>query len=315
MAMTGRHVPALALEEREGALLAAVREAGVPAVELFGDAHVVAAEDAAEFATADEAVRSSLGGGLRPALREVGGTLAGVGTVVMLLTMIRRGGTVDVHTTSALLAASLAVPYTAWGVGRALLPGGRPVATVGVLAAAVAVAGAGIAWAASLDADRLVARDVPVPLLGLVVIAPGVLLLVVASRLPQPTLREDWDDAEWLRRFRTSLRIRLVPADTTIGHVEEVRQAIGTGTATASEEFGHPLVLARQLAEADRTARTRRWWVSVIAGTGTPLTIAALTFGLDSLGALTMPLVAVFVLAAVVTLLVRWNSRPWGMRR
>ena len=315
MAMTRRHVPAVALEEREGALLAAVREAGVPAAELFGDAQVVAAEDATELATDDEAVRSSPGGGLRPALREVGGTLAGVGIVVVLLTMVRRGWTVDVDAVSALLAASLAVPYTAWAVCRALYSGGRAVATLGVLAAALAVAGAGIAWAASLDADRVLARDVPVPLLGLVVIAPGVLLLVIASRLPQPSLSEDWDDDVWLRRFRTSLRTRLVPVDTAVGHVEEVRQAIRTGTATAVEEFGHPLVLARQLAEADRTARTRRWWVSVVAGTGTPLTIAAFTFVLDDWGAWTVPLGVMWALAAVVALLVRWHDRPWGTRR
>lgn len=313
--MTGKHVPALALQEREGELLDAVRAAGVPAAELFGDANVLAAEDAVELATPDEAVRTSLGGGLRPALREVGGTLVGLAAVSLLIILLRKGWSVDVDRTSALVAVSLAVGYMGWVVSRALFSGGRPMATFGVLAAAGAVTVAGIAWEASLNGDDVVASDVSVPLLGLGMLAPGVLVLVAASRLPQPTLREDWDDAEWLRRFRSGLRTRLVPSATTRGHVDEVHQTIRTGTASAFEEFGHPLVLARQLADADRTGRTRRWWVSVIAGTGTPLAAAALTHTNDSWGALTMPLVVIFVLIAVVTLLVRWSDRPWRTRR
>ena len=312
--MTGKHVPALALQERESELLDAVREAGVPAAELFGDANALATEDAVELATPDEAVRMSLGGGLRRALREVGGTLSGLAAVSLLSILFRGGWSVDVPITSALIAVSLTVGYTGWVVSRALFSGGRPIATSGVLAAAGAVAVAGIAWAARLNADDVVARDVSVPLMGLGMLAPGVLVLVAASRLPQPTLREDWDDAEWLRRFRSGLRTRLVPSATTRGHVDEVHQTIKAGTASAFEEFGHPLVLARQLSEADRTGRTRRWWVSVIAGTGTPLAAAALTQTNDSWGAVTRPLVVIFVLLAVVSLLVRWRDRPWRTR-
>lgn len=77
MSMTSRHVPALVLEERERALLNVVLEVEVAAAEIFGDADELAVEDAAVLATSDEAVRTSLGGGLRPALREVGGTLVG----------------------------------------------------------------------------------------------------------------------------------------------------------------------------------------------------------------------------------------------
>ena len=195
---------------------------------------------AVELATPDEAARMSLRGGLRPALREVGGTLVGLTAVPLLIILFRGGWSVDVPITSALIAVSLTVGYTGWVVSRALFSGGRPIATSGVLAAAGAVAGAvavaGIAWAARLNADDVVARDVCVPLMGRGVLAPGTLVLVAARRLPQPTLREDWDDAEWLRRFRSGLRTRLVPSATTRGHLDEVHQTIKAGTASAFEE-------------------------------------------------------------------------------
>lgn len=263
LSMAGKHVPAVALEERERELLDAVRAAGLPAAEVFGDADVLAAEDVAELATADEAVRVSAGGGVRPALQDVGGTLV----------------------------------------------------AVGVLVAAGAAAVAGIASAASLGPGRLAASDVPVAALGVGLLAPGVVTLVVASRMPQPDLRRRWDDAEWLRRFRGGLRARLVPASTARGHVVEIEQALGSGTASAAAEFGHPLVLARELAEVDRTARTRRWWLSTVAGTGTPLVIAALVVANDSWGALTIPVVVVLLLGALMTAVVRWGDRPWGPGR
>ena len=108
---------------------------------------------------------------------------------------------------------------------------------------------------------------------------------------------------------------RLVSSATAQGHVDEVRQTIRSGTASAFEEFGHPLVLARELADADRTGRTRRWWVTVVAGPGTSLGCAVLTHVNDSWGAATTPLVVVFGLIAVVGLLVRWGDRPWRPRR
>lgn len=312
--VAGKPVPGGSLEQREHELLGAVRAAGVPAVELFGDAAALAAEDVAELATVDEDVRTSPGGGLRPALQEVGGTLMGMGAVLVLSLWIRNGWSVDVRVAPALVAVSVASVFVAWVVGRALFSAGRPGATAGVLLAAAAVALAGIAAAASLGPGPVAARDVPVPLLGLGLLAPGVLALVAASRLPQQTLRESWDDAAWLHRFQGGLRTRLVPSSTTRGHVDEVHQAIGTGTASAFEEFGHPLVLARQLADADRTARARRCWVSTVAGTLTPLTLAALVHTNDSWGALTTPLVVLFALGAVITLVVRWDDRPWRER-
>ena len=85
LAMTGKHVPALSLVEREQDLLDAIREAGMPAAELFGDAKTLATEDAAELVTMDEMVRASMGGGPKPALREIAGTWVGIGAVAVLI--------------------------------------------------------------------------------------------------------------------------------------------------------------------------------------------------------------------------------------
>ena len=71
---------------------------------------------AVELATPDEAVRMSLGGGLRPALREVGGTLLGLAAVSLLSILFRGGWSVDVPITSALIAVSLTVGYAGWVV-------------------------------------------------------------------------------------------------------------------------------------------------------------------------------------------------------
>jgi len=245
----------------------------------------------------------------------VGGSLVGITVIAVVLMAVRSGWRVDVEAGAALIAASVALVFVGWVVARAYFSAGRQVVTVGVLGAVGAVALAGIAVAASLGPGPVAARGVPVLLLGLGLLAPGVLTLVVAGRMPQQTLRENWDDADWLRRFRGGLRTRLVPAAAAQGHVVEVEQAVASGTASAFTEFGHPLVLAREIADADRTARSRRWWVSTVARTSTPLVIAALVVANDSWGALTLPLGVVLLLSATVSLVIGWSNRPWAKRR
>jgi hypothetical protein len=229
--------------------------------------------------------------------------------------VVRNGWTVDVEAGPALVAASVAAVFVGWVVGRALVAAGRLHTAVGVLVAVGALAVGGIAWADSVGPGHVVARDVPVPLLGAALIAPGLLALVVAARMPHPTLRASWDDDEWLRRFRNALRGRFVPSATARDHVAEVRQVIAAGATSAVAEYGHPLVLARRLAEADRTARARRWWVSTVAGTGTPLVVAALVVTMGTWGALTVPAVVFLLLSALATLLVGWGDRPGVERR
>ena len=311
----GKAVPSAVREAREGELLDAVCAAGVPAVELFGDAGALAVDDIAELATVDEQVRTSEAGGLKPALLELGGTAMAGGVVAVLSMAIRNGRSVDVDAASVILLVSLVAVLMGWVVGRALYVAGRSAATLGVTVGVLTAAVGGIAVADSLGPDRWLARDVPVPLMALLLLTPGALLLVASSRMAQPTLQGHWDDDAWLRRFRGGLRARLVPAQTAHGHVAEVEQAIGTGAGSAFAEFGHPLVLAEELARADRTARARRWWVTTVSGTVVPLGIAVLVVTNDSWGLLTVPIAAVFLLVGLTTPLAAWARRPWAERR
>ncbi len=313
--IAGKYVPAHALEERERELLNAVRDAGVPAAELFGEADALAAEDAAELATVDEEVRASLAGGLRPALREVGNTLMGIGIVAVLIMIVRHGWSVDIDIALMMVVGAVTVVFVGWVVARALFAAGRPACAVGALIAASAAALAAIASAASLGAGHIAASGVPTPLLALGMLAPGVVALVAASRMPLQESRDDWDDAEWLRRFRGGLRARLMSATTARGHVAEIEQALVTAETSAYEEFGHPLTLARELAAADRAARKRRWWVSTISGVGAPLAIAALVLVNNSWGALTIPTAVALLLGSASAAVVGWRDRPWAKGR
>lgn len=315
MRMTGKHVPASAVDERERELLDAVRVAGLPAEELFGDAADLAAEDIAELATTEEAVLTSQGGGLRPALIEVGGTLLGVGAVAAVLAVVRSGWSVDIGLAHTLVAVGVLIAFLGWVAGRAVFAGGRSATTVGVLVATGAAAVACIATAASVGPDRVMAHSVSVPLLALGLLLPGIAVLAGGSRMPRQDLHKSWPDAEWLRRFRGGLRAGLVPAATARGHVAEVEQALASAGSSATSEFGHPLVLAREIAQADRVARTSRWWLSTGAGAGTPLVIAGLILANGSWGALTIPVAVILLLSALATPVVGWQDRPWADAR
>lgn len=313
-AIAGKHVPADVLDRREDELLDAVHAAGLPAAEIFGDAVDLAEEDASELATTDEAVRTSEGGGLRAALREVGGTLTGISAVGVVIMSLRNGWYIDVELAATLVALSLAAVLLGWVVGRCLFSAGHPVWMAGVLLAALAVAVAGIEAAVGVGPDVVVASDVPVLLLGVGLLVPGVVALLVASRMPQQTLRLDWDDAEWLRRFRGGLASRLVPRATARAHVAEVEQQASSSGVPAHMEFGHPLVLAREVAGADRTAKARWWWATTVAGTGAPLAIGLLILFNDNWGALTIPLAVTFVLMGLLRPVFAWGGRPWAQQ-
>ena len=313
--MAARNVPALALAERERELAGTVREMKVPAAELFGDADELAREDAVELATVEEEVRTSLGGGLQPALKEVGGMLVGVGVVASLVAITRNGWSVDIDTALVLVGASVLVAFVGWVVARALFASGRSVAAVSAGFGAATVAAAGIAAAAHMGAGHIAASDVPLPLLVVGLLVPGIATLVVADRMPRQELRENWDDAQWLRRFRGGLRARLVPAVTARGHVAEIEQALASGGTSAYSEFGHPLTLAHEVARADRTARRRLWAMSMIATVGAPLSLAVLVVANQSWGMLTIPVAVVFILAATGALIVGWGRRPWTTQR
>ncbi|TFD59208.1 hypothetical protein E3T39_12510 [Cryobacterium suzukii] len=244
-------------------------------------------------------------------MKDAGGTLLGIGVVSVLLIALRNGWSADISIAHLLAAVSVVVVFVGWAVGRALFSAGRSVAMTGALMTAGIVAVAGIASAVAVGNEYIAASDVPVPVLGLGLLFPGLVTLVLASRMPQQVLRTSWDDTDWLRRLRGGLRARLVPAATARGHVAEIQQALGARGESAYEEFGHPLVLARELADANRTSRSRRWWLSTLAGTGSPLAIAALVVTTQSWGALTTPVVVILLLGSVATPVVGWSHRPW----
>ena len=313
--MAGKHVPAVALEERERDLLNAVREADMPAAELFGDASTLAADDVLELATTAETVRTSEGGGPRHAVKDAGGTLLVMGIVSAALLALRSGWSADIYFAHLVLAVSVAIPFIGWIAARALFAAGRSVAMTGVITSAVAIALAGIASAAALGNDHIAARAVPVPLLGVVLIIPGVVTLVWASRMRQQVLRTSWDDTDWLQRLRGGLRARLVPATTERGHVAEIKQALDASDTSAYEEYGHPLVLAREIADANRTSRSRLWWLWILTGIGSPLVSAVLVTTAQSWANLTIPIAVLVLLASFVTPLAGWSRRPWAQKR
>lgn len=313
--LAGKHVPTIALDERERELLNAVREADLPAADLFGDARTLAADDVLELATTAEAVRTSEGGGPRHAVRDAGGTLLGMGIVSVLLLTLRSSWSADITIVHLLVAVSVAVPFMGWIAARALFSAGRSVAMAGVLMAASAIALGGIASAVALSNDHIVARAVPVPILGLALITPGIVMLVWASRMQHQVLRTSWDDPGWLRRLRGGLRARFVPAATARGHVSEIQRSLAVGDTSAYEEYGHPLVLAREIANADRTSRSRLWWLWILAGSGSPLVGAALVFTAQSWGNLTIPIASLLLLSSLVVPLVGWSRRPWVQQR
>lgn len=313
--MAGKHVPTIALDERERELLNAVREADLPAADLFGDALTLAADDVLELATTAEAVRTAEGGGPRHAVRDAGGTLFGMGVVSVLLLALRSGWSADLNIAHLLVAVSVAVPFMGWIAARALFSAGRSVAMTGVLMTAGAIALGGIASAVALGNGHIVARAVPVPVLGLALITPGIVMLVWASRMQHQVLRTSWGDPDWLRRLRGGLRARFVPAAIARGHVAEIQQSLTVSDTSAYEEYGHPLVLAREIANADRTSRSRLWWLWILAGAGSPLVGAALVVTAQSWGNLTIPIASLLLLSSIVTPLVGWSRRPWVQQR
>jgi hypothetical protein len=53
----------------------------------------------------------------------------------------------------------------------------------------------------------------------------------------------------------------------------------------------------------------------MIAGTGTPLVIAALVIANGSWGAFSIPVAGMLLLSALITPVVGWKDRPWAKAR
>lgn len=106
-----------------------------------------------------------------------------------------------------------------------------------------------------------------------------------------------------------------MPHVTALGHVAEIEQAIDPGSDSAATEFGHPLVLARELAQDDRAARARRWWMSAIGACAVPLVLAVMTASSKTWGMFSVPIAIVLAIVAVVMVVNKWRQRPSRVAR
>ena len=313
--MGDERIPAAALHEREEQLLSSVRVVNLPAAELFGEASVLAKKDSAELATVDGAVRVSAAGGLRPALLELGRLGAALGAVGALFTLGRSGWFVNIDVAIVLIGVSIALSLVGWVAIRALFAAGRLVVMTGATIIIGALILVSIALAASVGPGVIAATDVPVPLFTLALIAPGGIIFLLANRMAQKASHEVWDDAEWLRRFRSGLRSRLMPAVVARTYVAKFEQVIATANSSAGARFGHPLTLARKVADADESTRARRWWMSTVVGMGLPIIVAISILLSNSWGKLTVPTVTMLFLIAVLTPTFGWADRPWAQKK
>lgn len=312
--MAAKHVPVESLDARERELLTAVLAEELPAEHLFGPADSLAAEDATEVVTVEEAVLSAEGGGARKLVGELGAALVAFSVISGVLMVIRGGWSTDLDVAVIAVIGGVAAVGLAWTAGRALFAAGHTRAAIAAVAGAVAVAVVCVAYAANLGGGHLLAHDVPTLLVTAALMVPGLALLLFGSRMPKPTLREHWTDEEWLSRFRSALRGRLVPAVAARGHVAEIEQALGNGDTSAFSEYGHPLILAREIANSDHGARARRWWLSMLGGSVLPAVLAVLIALSRTWGTLTIPVVVVLALLAMISFAAGWGDRPRAQR-
>lgn len=309
--IAGKPVPRDVAEARERELLVAVLEAEAPADEVLGDPAELAALDATELAGGEEELIREDGGTPRTTVINVGGTGLAIGLVVSISMLVRSGWSLDVNLAVILVGGGTAVAFIAWAVASGCYGGGRLGGVFAAIVLGVVAGSGGIVMAVLVGNDHVLVRDVPTLLVGAALLMPGVALLIIGGNLRE-RLQEDWSDGEWLQRFRNGLRTRLLPAEAARGHIAEVVQTIARGgDGSANREFGHPLVYARALAQANRHSRGRRWWVSAVGTIGWPLAFLALMLLIDTGSALRIPFAVLFGLGAVAGTAALWPTRPW----
>ncbi len=253
--------------------------------------------------------------GSRATIRDAGGTLVAMGLATTLLTIMRTGWYADIEAAHCVFAVGVLVAFLGWTVMRASLAAGRTAPAITALVTVSALGLAGISGAAGLGAAQTVARNVPAALLGVGLLLPGILVLVISSRMATVEVRESWTKEEWLRRFRGGLRARLVPSATVRAHCAEIEQALSCSAGRAEGApyalLGHPAVAARDLAATDKTSTARRWWLWSVSGAVLPLVTVGLILTTGSWGVLTFPLAGLLLLAAPMRWMSTWGDRPW----
>lgn len=309
--LAGQPVPRDVAEERERELLAAVIEADAPAEAILGDPAELAAMDAAELADGAKEMIRAEGGTPRSTVINVGGTGLAIGLLASITVLVERGWSLEVNLATSLVGAGVAAAFIAWAVASGCYWGGQLGGVLASIALGVAALTAGIVMAVLVGNDHVLASDVPTLLVGAALLLPGIALLIIGGTMREH-LRTDWNDDEWLQRFRNGLRTRLLPAEAARGHIAEAVQTIAhEGEGSAYREFGHPLVYARALAQADRSSRGRRWWLSAVGTIGGPLALLALMPFTDTGSVLRIPFAVLLGIRALLGTTNLWPTRPW----
>lgn len=311
-AVTRPEVSSEAIAARLDELRDAVLEAGVPAEELFGDPAALAADDAAELGSEEEAVRSSFGSGAKHTLLLIGVILLMPVIPLLIVLLISTGWEIDLTARALAFSGCLALLLASCAVIRALHDAGRPKGVVAMIAVAALLLVAAVAVAMTTDSLPLLAHDVPTLLVGLGAAVPGAALLLISSLLPDAPLREEWSDEQWTRRFRAALLSRGLSRHQAAERVRELQTDRGATAGSAFEEYGHPVAFARRLTEHAPDAKKRRW----MAGGAAELLVPALMLVIGATSTDFWWWVRVLMVgigAAWLVLNARsvWGSRPW----
>ncbi|KXO96736.1 Uncharacterised protein [Tsukamurella tyrosinosolvens] len=250
-------VPLSSTDARQDELIAAARDAGVPAADLFGDPAEAAAADAPDLNDADATAEDADGAGAREALAYGGTALIFIGVIAAAMLLIGGGGPVDV--TVGMLAVTFAI-VTALVVGGAaamqFVAGRLRIAAylAAVAIGAVLVGGSQVTWSGR---GVVVVADLPRWGAALALLVPGVLAILIARRVPRRAPQTTWSDEEWFARFRGVLISKGTPGTVVREHERSLREGL---TSTAADEYGRPDSLALQLVAADPAAQSRRMW-------------------------------------------------------
>ncbi|MFT4213450.1 MAG: hypothetical protein QM622_01560 [Microbacterium sp.] len=260
--VTRPDVPSAAIDARLDELCAAAHDADEPAESLFGNPFDVAAQDAEDLATPEEALRASGGGGARATVRSLGTQLVLIALFVTFLLLCAQGGSWTIALTPGLVMLLSGSGSAALGLGgaRILASSGH---AIGAVASAVAGIGGfvvGIAYRATHPDSTPWWPDAPILLIGAAAVVPGTALLWASRYIPDRGLRSAWTNTQWWRRFRGALVLRGMPPRRARDREREVHDALEEiGATNAHLEFGHPVVFARSLADDDPQAKTVRW--------------------------------------------------------
>ncbi|MGL3150046.1 hypothetical protein ACSS7Z_06750 [Microbacterium sp. A82] len=309
VAVAHPRVPSEAREERARELISSLHAADVSADVLFGDPVEIAREDVLALGTEDEAVAASEGGGLRQALAYTGTALTFLGASSALVMLTRGVWRTDIGVGQLWVVLGIAAATIAANLAWTLFIAGRARWAIGFGVGGVAVMLACVGVAANADPDRTLFADVPIWMLMIAMVLPGVAVLLVARAVPRRPLRSAWSDDEWLARFRGAMRSRGISEKAAREHERSVRAA---AHGDCYGEFGHPVAFARSLAAEDNSAAVRRWRWSTSFGVGVPLMLCVLISFTGSFGAWKEPAMLFLFISSVVTGYMNWRHRPRG---